>query len=95
MGHSRAVARQVARLRRRDGDDCWLCREPIDFGIEDDDDDWHWSRDHFIPRSLGGPNTTENMRLAHKWCNSHRGTGGRAFPSLGLLRAWAEGRPRP
>jgi 5-methylcytosine-specific restriction endonuclease McrA len=95
MPQSQHTARQVRVLRRRDGDDCWLCGYVIDFTIKDDDDPWHWSRDHFIPRSLGGPSTVENMRLAHKWCNSHRGAGGRAFPSLGLLRSWAEGRTRP
>lgn len=89
------VRRQVRALRRRDGDDCWLCRQPIDFTITDPQSPWRWSRDHFIPRSLGGPDTTENMRLAHRWCNSHRGDAGRSLPSLALLRAWAESRERP
>lgn len=30
--------------------------------------------DHLVPRSKGGSNALSNLRLAHKWCNSTRGT---------------------
>lgn len=82
------VRRQVRALRRRDGDDCWLCKMPIDFTITSRDDPWHWSRDHFIPRSLGGSSALENLRLAHRWCNSRRGSGGRGPYGMALLEAW-------
>lgn len=31
------------------------------------------SRDHIRPRSLGGPDFAENLKLAHRRCNSRRG----------------------
>ncbi len=31
------------------------------------------SRDHILPRSLGGATTWSNIRLAHRRCNSQRG----------------------
>ncbi len=29
--------------------------------------------DHALPRALGGSNDDFNLRLAHRWCNEHRG----------------------
>src|SRR5437899_12829912 len=31
------------------------------------------SRDHIIPRSLGGGNNRENIQLTHKTCNNRKG----------------------
>jgi 5-methylcytosine-specific restriction endonuclease McrA len=67
------VRRQVAALRRRDGDDCWLCLDPIDFSISDKNDPLHYSRDHLRPRVAGGSNELANLRLAHRECNRKRG----------------------
>lgn len=46
---------------------CWICRQfcPRDQA----------SRDHILPRSLGGGPEKSNMALAHKECNSKRGNG--------------------
>jgi len=33
------------------------------------------SLDHIVPKSLGGPDTVENLRTAHHGCNSDRGIG--------------------
>lgn len=58
-------------LRRRDGDLCQLCLEPIDFTLP-------WSSplgrsvDHIIPSSMGGPDELFNMWLAHRGCNSRK-----------------------
>jgi 5-methylcytosine-specific restriction endonuclease McrA len=67
--------RQLAFLRRRDGDNCWLCLRPIDFTITADDDPMHYSRDHVVPRALGGDLGVANMRLAHRRCNAGRDLG--------------------
>lgn len=60
----------------RDGGICYLCGKPCDW------DDYstkngvivygnnYPSRDHMIPKSRGGLNTWENIRLAHRICNS-------------------------
>jgi 5-methylcytosine-specific restriction endonuclease McrA len=69
------VQRQVRSLRRRYGDDCWLCGLPIDFSITDAAHPMRFSRDHVVPRSLGGVSTLGNLRLAHRQCNSTRGAG--------------------
>jgi 5-methylcytosine-specific restriction endonuclease McrA len=72
----RIVSGQIAALRRRDGDNCWICGQPIDFTITDLNDPMSRSRDHVIPRVAGGSNTIENKRLAHRKCNSGRGSDG-------------------
>lgn len=69
----RAVRSQITALRQRDGDRCWLCLLPIDFTITDSADPMRCSRDHVIPRSLGGGRDLANLRLAHAQCNAGRG----------------------
>lgn len=39
------------------------------------------SREHLIPRSLGGPSTLENLDMSHKTCNNNRGNGYRSIYS--------------
>lgn len=72
-GNPRKIRKQVAFMRWRDGDDCYLCGLPIDFGITDVTDPMHCSRDHVVPRALGGDVTVANMRLAHRQCNTEKG----------------------
>jgi 5-methylcytosine-specific restriction endonuclease McrA len=55
---------KVRKLLERDGDDCWLCGHPLDGNM---------SLDHVIPRSRGGGNGLDNLRLAHVECNNRRG----------------------
>lgn len=66
-------------LRRRDKDICWICGETVD------DTDYQTINGHFIagnrypsidhthPIALGGVHSWENVRLAHKDCNTKRG----------------------
>jgi 5-methylcytosine-specific restriction endonuclease McrA len=51
----------------RDGGRCHLCGKLVAAADR--------SFDHLIPLSLGGPHTQDNLRLAHKRCNSKRGAG--------------------
>lgn len=44
---------------------CWICK--WQYPLED------LSRDHLIPKSLGGKGTYENIRLACRACNQGRG----------------------
>ena len=49
----------------RDGHQCVTCGSIEDLTL-----------DHIIPYSVGGPDTTENLRTLCRPCNSRRGTGG-------------------
>jgi hypothetical protein len=54
------------RIAERDGWVCGICRKPVDRA-----DIWHL--DHIVPKSQGGPDTWDNLRLAHARCNISRG----------------------
>lgn len=51
-------------LLRRDGRRCWLCGGHMA--------DSEISIDHIIPRSRGGSNQIDNLKLAHIDCNTRR-----------------------
>lgn len=51
---------------------CWLCGYAIDLDLPATHR-LSFTADHIIPRSLGGPDTLENARPAHRGCNSSRG----------------------
>ena len=59
-------------LRERDGDNCWICGEPMDFTAPP-----HYKLavtiDHVIPRAAGGRSLLKNLRLAHSKCNNRKG----------------------
>ena len=67
-----SLVKFIAPLRERDGDDCWLCRELIDFSLEPGHPRGR-SVDHVRPRIAGGQNVLANIRLAHRQCNERRG----------------------
>ena len=56
-------------LRERDGDDCWLCHEPMgdDCTIE-----------HKRAKAMGGTSNIANLALAHRECNRVVGHAGLA-----------------
>lgn len=56
----------VLNIWLRDEGVCHLCRQFV--ALEDA------SRDHLRPRSMGGKTTYRNIALAHKRCNSNRGS---------------------
>lgn len=56
----------------RDGWVCQICLEPVDYSA-DSLSDWYPSVDHVVPRSRGGSDEEQNLRTAHRWCNSVRG----------------------
>ena len=62
--------KDLVALIKRDGLKCQLCNEDIDmsriglFGV---------SIDHIVPRSKGGTDELENLRLTHCICNALRG----------------------
>jgi 5-methylcytosine-specific restriction endonuclease McrA len=64
----RRSAEAVACLIARDGDCCWYCRCVFVPGKR------RRTVDHAIPRSLGGSNRLENLRLACGRCNARKGS---------------------
>lgn len=52
---------------------CW-CGEPIDPAQAATRGPLSPTREHLVPRSLGGSNRAENLLLAHRRCNGLRGT---------------------
>lgn len=57
---------------------CWLCGEAIDYtlkGVTAQRSPEGFTLDHVVPVSLGGTNSRENSRAAHRRCNSARGAG--------------------
>ena len=72
----------------RDDWTCHICRLPTrtDRGTGDP---WAPSLDHLTPRIRGGGNTVEEMRTAHNWCNTIRGT----EPLGDEVPVWAVGGP--
>lgn len=58
----------VEMLAERDGSDCNICGEAVDLSAVHPDP-FRPSIDHYIPRSNGGTNDPENLKLTHLWCN--------------------------
>mgnify|MGYP001564125414 CR=1 FL=1 len=63
-----------AAIYQRDGWTCQLCFEPVQSDL-DPLDNWAPSLDHIICQSWTETpdHSPENLRLAHRWCNSVRG----------------------
>ena len=59
-------------LYERDAWQCAICNLPVDRAAHWNDDQAP-SLDHILPRSLGGTHEAENLRTAHRICNSVRG----------------------
>lgn len=68
----------------RDNGKCYLCGKVCDWNDYTERNgviiygDNYPSRDHVIPKSKGGGNTWDNIRLAHRLCNTHKGTAPRS-----------------
>lgn len=58
-------------LYERDGGVCWICGGMCDINA-DPNSNLYPSVDHMIPQSMGGMDTLDNVRLAHRICNSLR-----------------------
>ncbi|WP_319805247.1 HNH endonuclease [Microbacterium sp. YJN-G] len=55
----------------RDGWRCQLCGGPVDMVAETTDPSAP-TLDHIVPRSRGGSDDPDNLRLAHRGCNARR-----------------------
>ncbi|MDO5533218.1 MAG: HNH endonuclease signature motif containing protein [Propionibacteriaceae bacterium] len=59
-------------IAERDGWECQLCALPVDSAFTYPNPR-AGSIDHAVPLSLGGPDTRENVQLAHLACNWQKG----------------------
>jgi len=61
---------RVAKVRERDGDNCWRCGHPMRFGPP-----YNVGKaatvEHHVPLSKGGSWALGNLRLCHLGCNRH------------------------
>lgn len=71
VSSGRWIPVQVRRaIYDRDAWTCGICLESVDRGLIGSDSLWRPALDHIVPRSAGGSNEPDNLRLAHWWCNS-------------------------
>ena len=63
----------VKRLYERDNGICWICGGRCDIGADSNANEYP-SIDHVVPVSMGGKDEWSNIKLAHRICNSRRGT---------------------
>jgi len=63
---------RFAKVRERDGDNCWRCHRPMNF-TEPRDKAKSATVEHVQPRALGGTSALENLVLCHAGCNRHLG----------------------
>ena len=95
---SKQCARQATKYRRgrflitpskrrsiyeRDGWTCQLCGDPVDRNLPPSDP-WGATLDHIVCQSWTNvpDHSPENLRLAHRWCNSVRGDESHYTPDL-------------
>jgi 5-methylcytosine-specific restriction endonuclease McrA len=53
----------------RDNNKCHICGDAVDWN-DSPQGNWYPSIDHVVPLSRGGCHTFDNIKLAHRWCNS-------------------------
>lgn len=71
--HGRYIPVKLRRaVYKRDQYACFFCGKTQEDGAD-------LTLDHFIPRSMGGPNTYDNLFTACRSCNSRKGKIGPAF----------------
>lgn len=73
LGYKVSVSReQRLAIYDRDGWECQICSRDVEPALHPNHT-FAATLDHIIPRSLGGSDDPENLRLAHRICNSARG----------------------
>lgn len=60
--------KRAEQIVERDGSDCWLCGEPMDFKAEANSDG-AWSVEHLLSKDTEGRDRLENLVLCHPPCN--------------------------
>jgi len=71
--HRRLRGQRITAIMSRDGVVCALCPRNLDRHVKDPLSHDYVTFDHIVPRSRGGLDTVDNVRLAHRRCNELRG----------------------
>lgn len=77
MGRKRHISETISLLVRRDGPNCYWCGTETIFSRKEhgeSDPENKRTRDHLIPKSLGGSNSLDNLVIACLRCNTTRAT---------------------
>lgn len=61
----------INRLTKRDGRNCSLCNKVMNYSVDNNHNDYP-SIEHVKPISKGGTHTWDNVKLAHRKCNSEK-----------------------
>lgn len=73
-----AAKRADAERRAAEGEvvTCWLCNQPVDMTIVDDESDEHYEPDHVFPVATHPELVADpdNLRDSHRGCNRERGS---------------------
>lgn len=59
----------LRKIAARDNDECHICGDAVQWN-DSPQGNWYPSMDHVIPLAKGGCHTFDNIKLAHRWCNS-------------------------
>lgn len=59
----------LKKLIKRDNEMCYICNDKVNVNSNSNADEYP-SIDHVIPVAKGGTHTWDNVRLAHRYCNS-------------------------
>jgi 5-methylcytosine-specific restriction endonuclease McrA len=78
---------RLLRRARRDRLPCHLCGLPIDYTLRTPDPG-SFEADHVEPHSLGGTDSLDNLRPAHRACNRSKGNRADGRPRLPTTRQW-------
>lgn len=62
----------LERLIKRDKSICYLCGDKVDVS-KDTNDNYYPCIEHLTPIIKGGTHTWDNVKLAHRICNNHKG----------------------
>ncbi|MGI8313327.1 HNH endonuclease [Saccharopolyspora hattusasensis] len=66
---------------------CWICGKQINLDLPPNHR-MSFTADHIVPLSLGGSNTLDNARPAHRSCNSKRSNRIDYIPPSVTSRDW-------
>ena len=62
---------RFAKVRERDGDNCWQCGHPMVFDGPHPNKGRAATIEHVLPLAKGGTSALDNLRLCHVGCNRH------------------------